>query len=381
MKSIINKIVWVFALLSVLFACSKDETLRDTVVTEVKNIYEPLDNKSVVLQSAAGASVYFEWEAAKAEDSGMVLYEVAFDEAGGDFSTPLYKMASDNNGAYNHATITHKVLDKIMALAGIEPGNKGQVIWTVISSKGVNEKKSTVTRNIEVTRLVGFPDVTAAFLTGEATEGGADLANAVPMKAIETGVFEAYTKLTAGKTYHITDAKTGTPNTFYVDGGKIKAGTNSITVTKTGVYRVVLDFSVASSSYTEITDLQVYFCPTDALLFSLNYIGGGVFKASSKPITFKQEGWGRDERYKFKMTTINGAGETVPEWWGTPNKDSRPDGTLAYYFIEQVDILSFDRWDGKFKFAGEMDNALVDVSVIFKADGHYTHEVVKVGNQ
>lgn len=383
MKSIIFKSFWALALITLLFSCKKDETLRDTKVTEVKNLYEPTDNKAVVLQSVDGASVYFEWEPAKAEDSGMVLYELAFDKEGGDFSNPVYKMASDNNGAYNHATVTHKVLDKIFGLAGVEPGNSGKLIWTVISSKGINDLKSSVSRTLEVKRLVGFPDVIEAYLTGEATEGGADLANAIAMKSISTGVFEVYTKLTAGKTYHFVSSKTGTPRTFFVDNGIIKEGATSITAPKTAVYRIKLDFGVASSSYTEITDIQLYFCPTDQLWFSMPYVGNGVFKATSQPITFKQEGWGRDERYKFKMTTINAAGETVAEWWGTPNTDSRPsaDSPASYYYIQQVDILSFDRWDGKFKFAGEMDMALADVSMIFQSDKPYTHEVKKVGNQ
>lgn len=383
MKSILTKIACVLALSVILFSCSKDETLRDTKVTEVKNIYEPVSGKSVVLQSSASASLYFEWEPAKAEDSGMVLYEIAFDKEGGDFSNPIYKMASDNNGGYNHATITHKILNKVAGLAGIEAGATGKVIWTVISSKGINEKKATVSNTLEITRLVGFTDIVSAYITGEATEGGAGLSDAVAMKLMPDGTFEAYTKLIAGKTYHFTDSKVGTPRTFYLDNGIIKEGANSITASKTGVYRIKLDFNVASSTFTEITNIQLYFCPTDAYLFSLDYQGKGVWKASSKPITFKQESWGKDERYKFKMTTVNAAGTTVDEWWGTPNTDSRPNASSpdSYYYLYQVDVLSFDRWDGKFKFATEMDGALADVSVLFQADKPYTHQIVKVGNQ
>ena len=124
----------------------------------------------------------------------------------------------------------------------------------------------------------------------------------------------------------------------------------------------------------------MFFCPTNSYLFSMPYIGNGMFKASSQPITFKQEGWGRDERYKLKMTTINSAGDTVEEWWGTPNTDSRPNASspASYYYLYPVNN---SQWDGKFKFAGEMDLALADVTAYFQAEIPYTHSIVKVGNQ
>jgi hypothetical protein len=161
----------------------------------------------------------------------------------------------------------------------------------------------------------------------------------------------------------------------------LKEGTSTSSVDKTAVYRINLDFNVGSAVYTEITDMQLYFSPTDEFLFSGTYQGGGVWKASSQPLTFKQEGWGRDERYKFRMTTINAAGETVYEWWGTANKtDSRPNASspASYYYMKQV---TDDRWEDKWKFAGEMDMALVDLTWYFTAEEPYTHSVVKVGDQ
>lgn len=381
MKTILLNLSILIAVLFAFTGCSKDEDLKDTRVTAVKTLYEPTDGKSIVLQSSASASLYFEWEPAKAEDSGMVLYEIAFDKEGGDFSNPVYRMASDNTGGYNHATITHKQLNKIAGMAGIESAETGKLIWTVFSSKGINDIIAEESRTLEITRLSGFADVPVdVFVTGEASEGGTDLSKARMMKATANGEFEVYTKLTAGKSYYFTDAKVGTPRKFYVENNLLKEGTTSITVAKTGVYRINLDFNVGSAVYTEITDFQLFFCPTNSFLFSCDYTENGIFKATSKPIEFKQEGWGRDERYKFKMTTINVAGETVEEWWGTPNTDSRPNSSspASYYYLYPVND---SQWDGKFKFAGEMDMALVDVTAYFNADGEYTHSVVKVGDQ
>lgn len=381
MKSQLIKLTIFVSFLFAFVACNKDENLKDTKVTAVNALYEPTNAKSVVLQSSASASLYFEWEPAKAEDSGMVLYEVAFDKEGGDFSAPIYRMASDNNGGYNHATLTHKQLNKIAGMAGIESAATGKLIWTVFSSKGINDVKAVESRTLEITRLAGFADVPVdVFVTGEGSEGGNDLSKASIMKATANGEFEVYTKLTAGKAYFLTDAKVGTPRKFYIENGLLKEGTTTMTATKTGVYRINLDFNVGSAVYTEITDMQLFFCPTNSFLFSLPYLAKGEWKATSQPITFKQEGWGRDERYKFKMTTINSAGETKEEWWGTPNTDSRPNSSspASYYYLYPVDN---SQWDGKFKFAGEIDNSLADVSVLLQAENPYTHLIVKVGNQ
>jgi hypothetical protein len=381
MKSILVKLTILASFLFAFAGCNEDEELKDTKVTAVKMLYEPTNGKSVVLQSSASATVYFEWEPAKAEDSGMVLYEVAFDKEGGDFTSPIYRMASDNNGGYNHATVSHKQLNKIAGMAGVESAQTGKLIWTVFSSKGINDVIAAESRVIEITRLAGFADVPVdVYVTGEASEGGTDLSKASIMKSTAAGEFEIYTKLTAGKSYNFTDAKVGTPRTFYSENGLLKEGTTNSTVAKTGVYRIKLDFNVGSAVYTEVTNMQLFFSPTNSFLFSLPYLANGEWKATSKPITFKQEGWGRDERYKIKMTTINSAGETVDEWWGTPNTDSRPNSSspASYYYLYPVDN---DQWNGKFKFAGELDMALVDMSVLLQAENPYTHSFTKVGVQ
>jgi hypothetical protein len=377
----IQKTIILALFLTWIGGCSDDDKVRDTNVTAVKTLYEPAADKSIVLQTSASATAYFEWEPAKAEDSGMVLYELAFDRANGDFSSPVYRMPSDNNGGYNHATVTHKQLNKIAAMMGIESAATGKFQWTVFSSKGINEKRAEEVRTIEITRLAGFADVPVdVYVTGEGSEGGTDLSKAQPMKAIAGGEFEVYTKLTVGKTYYFTDAKTGTPRRFYTENGLLKEGETAITPSKTAVYRINLDFNVGNATYTEVKAFKLFFCPNNIDLFELPYSGYGVFKAASQPVNFKQESWGGDERYKFRMYITDAQGERI-EYWGTKNNtDSRPTATspASYYYIMNTPT---NQWDQKWKFAGEMDGALVDATAFFQAEGEYTHEIKKVGNQ
>jgi len=383
--SFVKIVLFVCAVLS-LAGCKKDDTLKNLNVAAVQTLYEPVANKSIVLQSTTGVSLYFEWEPALSEDGTLTMYQVAFDKVGGNFSNPLFVVSADNNGANSHATITHKQINKIAAMAGILSSETGKLIWTVIASKGVNAKIGTVSNTLEVTRLAGFADMPGSvFITGEGSESGATLSNAGAMKSLPDGVFEIFTQLTAGKTYYFTDAKVGSPRIFYTnDKGVLlekttNVETSSSTVATTGVYRIDLDFSVGSATMTQVTKVEFFFCPLNAFQFSLDYVANGVWTAKSKPITFKQESWGRDQRYKFRMTTLDATGAPVYQWWGAPaSLDSTPTGLANYYYLLPVDG---DQWNNKFKFAAEMDLSLVDMSVIMSAGADYTHSVTRVGAQ
>ena len=378
--SYIKIVLFVCAVLS-LAGCKNDETMKNLNVTSVQTLYEPVQNTLVVLQPSATASVYFEWEPALAEDGSLTLYEVAFDKAGGNFSKPLFVVTADGNGANTHASITHKQLNEIASLAGVASSATGNLIWTVISSKGVNIKIGAVSNTLQITRLAGFAVVPAsAYITGEGSEGGSDLTKAGAMKSISYGIFEIYTQLTAGKAYHFTDANTGTPRTFYTNSkGTLLEGTTTSTVATTGAYCIDLDFTIGSSTIVQITKCEFYFCPLDQFQFALNYVANGVWTAKSQPITFKQESWGRDQRYKFRMTTVDSSGTQAYQWWGAPaSVDSAPTGVDTYYYLFPADN---SQWNDKFKFATEMDLSLVDMSVIMSASGPYTHSVTRVGAQ
>ena len=110
----------------------------------------------------------------------------------------------------------------------------------------------------------------------------------------------------------------------------------------------------------------------------LNYVGNGVFCGQDK-IEFKQEGWGRDQRYKFLMTYADGS----IQYWGTKNTtDSNPGAATPedpyFYIMETPD----NQWDQKWKLNDEFDGAadghnpgaITKISVIFNVE-NYTHKV------
>ena len=122
---------------------------------------------------------------------------------------------------------------------------------------------------------------------------------------------------------------------FYINGNKIMEGEGETTVEKTGVYRIEMDFSIASVTVREVSKMEFYFCPSGAATFELPYVGNGVFCGQDK-IEFKQEGWGRDQRYKFLMTYADGS----IQYWGTKNTtDSNPGAATPedpYFYIMET---------------------------------------------
>ena len=357
---------------ALLAACSSDGEVRDLQVTAVQSIYEPADAKSVVLQSSSSASLYFEWEPSLAEDGGAVLYEVVFDKTDGDFSDPLAIIASDNNGAMNHATISHKTLNQIAASAGVESAETGTLKWTVYASKGIFPVKAQEDRTLTITRLAGFAEVPAQlYITGEATEVGGELSKAMQMKKVADGEFEIYMQLTAGQSFQFVSSNAGTPTTYSLQGEKLVEG-GTTTVSETGIYRYYVDFNAGSFTSKHVTKVSLFLNWSQREI-ELAYQGLGVWAVSDYKIEGLSGGDNDDDRYKFRMQST--AGETE---WRAINNDSKPTGNESYYYmVEKSNVEQWtnneiwknpatDGWSGK----------TYDVTFSLNPSGEYTHNLV-----
>jgi hypothetical protein len=375
MKNIANKLFCGALLLVVgITGCKKDKTLEHTQVTPVAALFAPANDAYVKLDPKAG-STDFQWEQARAEDGGVVLYEVVFDKVDGDFSKPLFSYASEGNGLYPRLTLSHTELNKIASNAGVESLMAGKIKWTVRSSKGVNVQQSAEVRTLELERPAGFSEIPAdLYLTGAASEGGDDLAKATQFKKTATGVFEIYTALKPGA-YHFAERNAGTPKTFSVEGDNLKNGGSVDYAGATKVYRIRVDFNTATVNYTEIVSVGLFFSADNKVIFTLPYTNNGLFVASNQPVVFHQETWGRDERYKFQMSVKKADGSTAIEWYGSTNRDNQAataDTPPSYFNVVPVDN---SQYDFSFKFNHAADNKNVDVVLKFNAESAYTHTV------
>ena len=380
MKSICIKLTVIASFVLSLVTCDDNMGKTDARLSDVKTLIEPVNGRSITLEPAASAEIYFEWDYVDVNEGGTAVYQIAFDKMDGDFSHPVYIMSSDNNGFSNSAKITHKQMNKIAGMIGIKASDTGTFKWTVFSSKGAAAVKSGQENTISITRLAGFEDLPIdVYVAGEGSEGGTDLSKAHKMKAVAGGDFEAYTRLAGGKPFYFTDGINGSPREFYTSDGLVKENGTS-TVPADGVYRITLDFNTGACTYTLVTRIAFYFCPDGAHLFDLPYEGNGIFRARGQTVTFKQESWGRDERYKFRMFVKENAGadEEKEYEWGTLNStDSRPTPTSpeSYYYLRLINGVS--QWDDKWKLMADFDGVPADYAIYLQADGPYTHSITK----
>ena len=315
-------------------SCKKDTHALDTNVSAVSTLSAPANGTSYTLDPANGPSVQFKWTASSTQS--LVLYEVVFDKAGGDFSKPVYKVLSDGSGVQPQATITQKTLNTIANAAGIASLSSGDLKWAVITSKVTNTKLSSTSNTFSVTRPAGFAVVpNAIYLTGTATEGGADASKALVFKKISDGVFELYTSLQAGS-YTLIDATSGTPTTYSINGARILASGSTTVTGDKAVYRISLDFGNAAVVMTQIVKVDMFLPINNEIWFTLPYIGGSQWQIDNAAVVIPQESWGDESRYKYEFTVKDAAGNQSTEWYGSTNKDnSDPSATtpLTYFYV------------------------------------------------
>lgn len=355
------------------FSCKKNEKDLNENISPIGALSLPVNQAAIKLTpSNAAASQQFKWTSATPEDGGLILYEVAFDKEGGNFSSPVFKVVSDGGGLQPQVTISHKDLTKIAALCGISSSSTGKVNWTVIASKASNRKVGQETRTLQLERPAGFAEVPIdLYLTGSASEGGDELSKAVKFKKLEEGVFELYTSLKAG-TYFLTDKTVQTGRKFFTEGASIKEGTSSITVSGNAKpYYMKYDFNVASvTELSEVQSVGLYMSAYGNEIGQLSYTSGGTWQSGIIPVVFYQFSWGRDERYKFALHTSSGI-----KYMGSSSVNNvSPVGQPASYFY--LNEVSSDQWNNTYKFDPLADNKSIKATVSLGATGPYSHNIV-----
>lgn len=176
------------------------------------------------------------------------------------------------------------------------------------------------------------------------------------MTKIDESTFELFTRLTAGKTFEITD---GT-DCYVSDRGELAVGTSN-TVDKDGIYCINLNFSKGTFDIDEVSKMTVYCCWFGGdLNQGCEYKGNGVWEQTAY--------WAIDDfRYKFRMD-VGGKSQ----FWGPvkADEDGTPDGTQEYFHMVRSTPAS--QWDNKWKVDPALKNHNVKWTISLNGE-QYTH--------
>ncbi|MDT0677883.1 SusE domain-containing protein [Autumnicola musiva] len=407
MKAISNKIMIMLAVILALSSCDNEDYDLNPEIVEMGTLASPADNETVLLDTENDERVIFSWTLAKSADGGAISYRILFDEQGGDFQDPLFSAVSDNGGSSPSYTASAARLNVMAAEAGIPQLETGNIIWTVEAISSYHREQFGTSSIVQLSRPEGlaiFPEF--MYIYGSATES-ANIENAIafkeissqlPNQDIQPGVFESITKLTPGEFYIANSDDTNEEDfTYYYvnDQGKIRIGEQPSTFNmEEGVYRVRMNLSQATISFSKISNIQLYIMANQEVKADLAYVGNHTFESTNGYFDFLVPGgpgapdWlgGEEERYRFMFTlgeqtsyigsfhTDDMNGSLVQ---GLNAYNVRPNGGEPDYYYN-VYFLGPDAgyWQGAWKFPDELNGKSFTVRIVFdpKAD-HYYHEL------
>lgn len=261
---ILSKINWLYIaaipILLTIVNCQEEEANLDPLISfELANavITEPAQGFTLNLQRAnQDAPLRFSWEAAVSEQNFLITYDVLIDFESGDFSDPLLNRPSNGDGVQTSFELTQASLDLLLSSAGIEPNGTVDLKWAVRASSS-NQNSMSVS-NFTLTRFNVQGPPNELFISGEATESGADLSNALKMNRLmrsdgsETNTFQIYTSLQSGMSYNFFSGTDSEATRYTINGDLIEIGNNAIIAPETGVYRVTVDFETEAFSLFRI---------------------------------------------------------------------------------------------------------------------------------
>lgn len=361
-----------------LMACSKDYTADfNTEFTAPETLEGP---EAVAIDVASLEPVVLSWTGSKAEDGGIVLYEVLFDKADGDFSNPVLVIKSDL-GAEPKLSLTHVALNSLARKIGIKPGQTGQIKWTVKSSKGGVVKTISLTKSLSLTRGEGIEAPEKLYIKGS----GAENSEGILFRNSSDGVFVIYTTFKDGDILLCDNLSENATNYSLDANDKISESDSPMSVSRSNdVIRMTVDFNTLTITKERIgRQVRCIWGATFNNIAVLEYTSNGkfvgegdiIFIDQSRPNTMPPSWltW-TEERYYF-IAKVNDADKC----WGRGDNISveRPQGGEGPEFY-QLHEFTWDQWEHLWKMHGDLDLKHATITIDTNADDKMIHTFTNI---
>ena len=213
---------------------------------------EPIITTTTIDPTSTADFFHFKWQkSTPAAGSPAVKYRVVFDLEDGDFSDPLFSIASDNNGADSALKMTYQQLsDSLFENGRKDLSKEDRIKWAVQAITGDWVLLSNVNNGMNFFRQVRFYIVGS--IEGLPVWNINEPTQLIPDKAAGryANVFYGYFKLKAGNEFKFFKTKGDWDSGYGPVSGSdgeyttgFRQGNGNFTVTADGVYRVTIDLS------------------------------------------------------------------------------------------------------------------------------------------
>lgn len=362
-----------FSAVAFLAACTSDIEYNSGKVSSIEKLYAPADGYYLELVGGSTSATEFSWSPAKVDDGYSPMYEIVFYKDA-DGKEEISRISA---GSSTSLSVAHKALNKIMNFTGTEPEAIGKLYWSAIASRGVTVSENLPEiRSMDVKRLKGFKVAPEKlYITGTATEAGADINNAMLMAVDSEGeIFEIFTRLGSGE-FNISDGNADGARKFNISGGLIlEDNSDPIQSSYNGVYRVRIDMATCAASIDKVDNMRWVMCIQKNDLCPMVYQGNGVWYGEGFETNFNS-GW-NDDRYFFRAE-LNGKtikiGNNKMDFGGGPS--NQPSYTWPVWF--DVPEGNPD-WDYSYKAISFYHGSVglhVNVKLVMNAESEYYHTI------
>lgn len=214
---------------------------------------EPIISTATVDPTSTADFFHFKWQKSVPVTGGpAVKYRVVFDLEEGDFSNPIFSIASDNNGSDSALKMTYKQLSDSLDDNGVDDYSKeNRIKWAVQAISGDWVQLSSYTNAMNILRQVRFYLVGKINgMTPEQEWNINDPMQMIPDRASGrySKVFYTYLKLKIGNEFKFFKIKGDWSSGYGPISGSngeyetgYQQGTGNFKITADGIYRVTID--------------------------------------------------------------------------------------------------------------------------------------------
>jgi hypothetical protein len=241
---------YLLIMLAVVWSCEEKDNLDPIGNWDLSSpaLIAPSEGTTLVLDEEAPTTpVRFEWGPAESSKGYGVKYFFVLDSANNEnFSTPIMRVASADNGKGLFAAPTARQIDQALSMAGYEAGTTINLKWGVIAQS--LSKETVVSQPVSITRFLTESAPLTLYISGAATEKGADVTQAMAMKAFKdadgnpANIFEIYTSLKAGEGFKFYSQPAAQSMVYGGANGQLVKNGEAITASAAGQYRITVNF-------------------------------------------------------------------------------------------------------------------------------------------